>query len=97
MHLIKYLSSVSPSGVVHLLEANLPSIPTNEPFLTHSPANSACLSQISILNQSVTSSFAFESHLLTATENVTLTFPESKYYISGAWPTLPTTTTEFTI
>ena len=44
----------------------------------YSPANSACLSQTSILYQSVTSPFVFLSHLFTAKENVVLTLPDSK-------------------
>ena len=42
----------------------------------YSPANSACLSQTSTLNQSVVSSFVLEFQRFTATENVDLTLPE---------------------
>ena len=52
----------------------LPSTATSLPFFTYSPANSACLSQTSILNQSVTFSLLLESHLFTANENVVLTY-----------------------
>ena len=45
-----------------------------------------------MLNQSVTSALVFESHLLTATENLALVFPESKDLKSSdaSLPTLPT-------
>ena len=73
----------------------LPSTATSRPFLIYSPANSACLSQTSILNQSVTFSLDFESHLLTAKEKVVLTFPDSKYLISASCPALPITVAVF--
>ena len=84
-----------PVASFHLFTAILPSTATNLPFFTYSPANSACLSHTSTLNQSVTSAFVFASHLFTAKENVVFTLPDSKYLMSGSCPVLPTITAEF--
>ena len=45
----------------------------------YSPANSACLSQTSTLNQSVTSAFVLASQRFTANEKFVFTLPDSKY------------------